>query len=154
MSTNTSIGELSILNKTATTSSSSSSSASVSSNELENSSLEDDYITNNNCIIDNKRENNFSNRNTFKSIDHPFTTNNRSCYTSYFYTNTNTILNKFVMSYEEQMHKAITKGNYEMCRELINKKCDINKSFDKKFPLCLACEHNYYEIAELLIKVC
>ena len=58
------------------------------------------------------------------------------------------------MSYEEQLHKAITKGNYEMCIELINKKCDINKSFDKKFPLCLACEHNYYEIVELLIKVC
>jgi hypothetical protein len=33
-------------------------------------------------------------------------------YLSYFYSNTTTILNKFVMSYEEQLHRAISKGKY------------------------------------------
>ena len=104
-------------------------------------------------LSDSKRERNFAFNNVLNSTHHPFTINSKSAYTSYFYTNTNTILNKFVMSYEEQLHKAIVKGNFELCNELILKNCDVNVQFNKKFPLCLACEHNFFEIAELLIKV-
>ena len=106
-----------------------------------------------NYNANNKRDKNFTLKNILNSTHHPFTLNTKSAYTSYFYTNTNTILNKFVMSYEEQLHKAIVKGNIELCNELILRRCDVNEQFNKKFPLCLACEHNFYEIAELLIKV-
>jgi hypothetical protein len=58
------------------------------------------------------------------------------------------------MSYEEQLHKAIEKNNYELCVELVvNKKCEVNKPVNSKYPLCLACENNSYEIAQLLINV-
>ena len=100
-----------------------------------------------------QRDQNFTSENILKSTHHPFTINNASAYTSYFYTNTITILNKFVMSYEEQLHKAIDKGNYELCNELILRKCDVNAQFNNKFPLCLACRNNFADIAQLLIKV-
>jgi ankyrin repeat protein len=80
--------------------------------------------------------------------------NSRSVFFSYIYANTNTILNKFVMSYEEQLQRAITRGNLELCQELIDLKCDINIQINNKLPICLACEYNQYEIVELLIKVC
>jgi hypothetical protein len=106
-------------------------------NELQNESKDIIKIHNTaNKSNSNNRDENFSKKNILKSVDHPFTINAKSSYTSYFYTNTNTILNKLVMSYEEQLHKAITKGNYELCKELIEISCDINKEFDKKFPLC------------------
>jgi len=111
------------------------------------------YNNNNNNNASNKRDKNFTLKNILNSTHHPFTLNTKSAYTSYFYTNTNTVLNKFVMSYEEQLHKAIVKGNFELCNELILRRCDVNEQFNKKFPLCLACEHNFHEIAELLIKV-
>lgn len=58
------------------------------------------------------------------------------------------------MSYEEQLQKAIQKNNYELCQELIEKRhCDVNKSHDRKYPLCLAAENNSYEITKLLIQV-
>lgn len=105
-------------------------------------------------LLDEKdRNNNFTFTNILSSRHHPFTKNNKSNYLSYFYTNTTTILNKFVMSYEEQLHRAICKGNYDLCNALIMKNCDINKECNRKYPLCLACENNYYEIAELLINV-
>jgi hypothetical protein len=97
----------------------------------------------------NKNNNAFDCNNILASIDHPYTANKRSIYTSYFYTNTNTILNKLVMSYEEQLQKAISKGNYELCVELLNKNCNVNQQFNKKYPLCLAAEYNYYEIGNL-----
>lgn len=137
-------------------SSTSSSLSSLTSSSLFDSSLDtfsNKNIRNKPINYDNRECNNFSFNNVLASTNHPYTLNNKSIYTSYFYTNTATILNKFVMSYEEQLHKAITKGNYELCNELIIKNCNINKSFNKKYPICLACEHNYYEIAELLIKV-
>ncbi len=58
------------------------------------------------------------------------------------------------MTYEEQLNKAISRGNYELCYELIvNKKCDLNKPYMRRYPLCVACESNEYEIARLLIEV-
>ncbi len=115
--------------------------------------LSENNLNYNNINASNKRDKNFTLKNILNSTHHPFTLNAKSAYTSYFYTNTNTVLNKFVMSYEEQLHKAIVKGNFELCNELILRRCDVNEQFNKKFPLCLACEHNFYEIAELLIKV-
>ena len=91
---------------------------------------------------------------TLRSVDHPYSLNNASSYTSYFYTNTNAILNKFVMSYEEQLHRAIARGNIELCKELLAKRaCNVNQQCNKNFPLCLACENNYVELVELLIQV-
>lgn len=123
-------------------------------------SIREDSITNKENIQqekkhqEDKREENFtSNNKLLTSTHHPYTINTVSSFHSFYYTNTNTILNKFIMSYEEQLHKAIVKGNYELVNELILRKCNINKQHNRKFPLCLACEHNYYEIAELLIKV-
>ena len=100
-----------------------------------------------------EKEQNFTLNNILTSRHHPFTKNNKSSYLSYFYTNTNTILNRFVMSYEEQLHRAICKGNFELCSLLLLKNCDINKECNRKYPLCFACENNYYEIAELFINV-
>ena len=57
------------------------------------------------------------------------------------------------MSFEEQLNKAIRKGNIELCRELLIKKCNINAEFDNISPLSLACETNNYDIVELLLKV-
>ncbi len=71
---------------------------------------------------------------------------------SYIYANTNTVLNKFIMTHEEQLQRAITKGNPELCAELIALGADVNLQVDNKFPICLACEYNQYEIVELLIK--
>ena len=51
-----------------------------------------------------KENNNFSCKNILHSPHYSFL--------SYFYSNTTTILNKFVMSYEEQLHRAISKGKY------------------------------------------
>lgn len=96
--------------------------------------------------------NNFSSSNILSSRHHLFTSNQKSLIHSYIYTNTGTILNKFIMSFEEQLHKAIIKGNYELCNEIVKKKCNLDKHYDFKLPLCLACEYNQYEIAELLIK--
>ena len=79
---------------------------------------------------------------------------NKSAIFSYFYQNTNTVLNKFVMSYEVQMQRAITKGNIELCEQLIELGCNVNEQDNNKFPICLASEYNNYEIVELLIKVC
>lgn len=80
-------------------------------------------------------------------------TSTKSAIFSYFYQNTNTVLNKFVMSYEVQLQRAITKGNVELCQELIELGCNVNEQDNNKFPICLACEYNNYEIVELLIKV-
>jgi ankyrin repeat protein len=71
---------------------------------------------------------------------------------SYIYANTNIVLNKFIMTHEEQLQRAITKGNADLCTELIALGCDVNRQVDNKFPICLACEYNQYEIAEMLIR--
>ncbi|CAF0957382.1 unnamed protein product [Brachionus calyciflorus] len=105
-----------------------------------------------NKLKEESKINNFSTENILKSRHHSHTSNQKSPFHSYIYTNTNTILNKFIMSFEEQLHKAILKGNYELCVEILKKKCDLTKSYDHKLPLCIACEYNQYEIAELLIK--
>ena len=110
-----------------------------------------DYETLNN-LKQKSKFHNFNSSNILSSRHHSFTSNQKSLFHSYIYTNTNTILNKFVMSFEEQLHKAILKANYELCFEILKKKCDLTKSYDHKLPLCLACEYNQYEIAELLIK--
>jgi hypothetical protein len=83
-------------------------------------------------------------------------------YNSFIYTNTNTILPKFVMPFEEQLQRAILKNNLELCKEIL-KNCTIadmnsaenysNKSNKWRYHLCLACENNLIEIAQLLIKV-
>jgi hypothetical protein len=115
------------------------------------SNINSNTTSNNNNNTD--EQDNFTIKNILTSRHHPFTQNTKSSYLSYFYTNTNTILNKFVMSYEEQLQRAICKGNLELCKLILLKKCDINKEFNRKYPLSLACENNYYEIAELLINV-
>ena len=79
--------------------------------------------------------------------------NDECLYQSYFYSNKNTILSVLVMSYEEQLQKAIKKGNIELCRELIQLGCNLNLQKNRRLPLGLACEYNYYEIVELLLKV-
>ena len=71
---------------------------------------------------------------------------------SYIYANTNTVLKKFIMTYEEQLQRAITKGNTYLCAELLNLNCDINLQVDNKFAICLACEYDQYEIVDMLIK--
>lgn len=120
-------------------------------NTLSNHNLNSNSKTSSN---NNNNTNRFSNIDILSSIDHPHTLNNKSLFSYYFYTNTTTILNKFIMSYEEQMHKAIVKGNYELCKELIvDKSCDVNKQVNKRYALGLACEYNYIQIVELLIKV-
>ena len=78
---------------------------------------------------------------------------NQCMYHSYFYSNQNTILNVFVMSYEEQLQKAIAKGNLELCYELIQLSCNLNMQKNRRLPLGIACEYNYYDIVELLLKV-
>ena len=89
------------------------------------------------------------------SVDHPHTRNNKSLFSYFFYTNTNTVLNKFVMSYEDQLHKAIVKANLELVRELVEERggCDVNAMASKRLPLGLAAEYNSYPIVELLLKV-
>ncbi len=67
----------------------------------------------------NKNDANFSNENLLSSKHHSFTRNTKSAITAYFYTNTNTILSKSVMSYEEQLKAAIKKANIELCQELL-----------------------------------
>ncbi len=109
-----------------------------------------DFVNNNS---EYNRYENFNLNNTLSTRHNAFTMNNKSAFTSYFYTNSNTILNKFVMSYEEQLQKAIEKGNFELCKELILRGCNLNAPCNNKFPLCISCEYNYYEIAELLIQV-
>jgi hypothetical protein len=74
-------------------------------------------------------------------------------YHSYYYSNQNIILNARVMSYEEQLQKAICKGNLELCHELIKLDCNLNLQKNRKLPLGIACEYNYYDIVELLLKV-
>jgi len=72
---------------------------------------------------------------------------------SYIYSNSNTILNKFIMTYEEQLQRAITKGNTSLCTDLVvTHGCDVNLQVDNKFPICLACEYDQFEIVDLLIK--
>lgn len=88
------------------------------------------------------------------SVDHPHTLNNKSLFSYYFYTNTNTVLNRLVMSYEEQLHKAIVKANFELARELVEeRRCDVNVAASKRLPLGLAAEYNILPIVQLLIKV-
>lgn len=88
------------------------------------------------------------------SVDHPHTLNNKSLFSYYFYTNTNTVLNRLVMSYEEQLHKAIVKANFELARELVEeRRCDVNAAASKRLPLGLAAEYNILPIVQLLIKV-
>ena len=113
----------------------------------------DSTVSPHNPAEEYKRENAFGCNSILSTRHHPFTQNNKSAFFSYFYTNSTTILNKFVMSYEEQLHKAITKGNLDLCKLLILNECDINVQCNNKFPICLACEHNFYEIAALLIQV-
>lgn len=109
-------------------------------------------ISNNSNNSNNKSNNQINLR--VASVDHPHTLNNKSLFTYYFYTNTNTVLNKFVMSYEEQLHKAIVKANVELCCELIEQRhCDVNTMANKRLPLGLACEYNNLQITQLLIEV-
>ena len=76
-----------------------------------------------------------------------------SLFTSFFFRlDQASVLSKLVMSYEEQLQKAVEKGNYELCNELLLKSCSVNVPVNKKYPLCIACEENNYDICELLIK--
>lgn len=98
-----------------------------------------------------KSNNNINNKD--KYIKNSKLNNSICAYHSYFYSNQNTILNVFVMSYEEQLQKAITKGNIELCEQLIELNCNLNLQVNRKLPLCIACEYNFYEITKLLLKV-
>jgi len=100
-----------------------------------------------------RNDKNFSYENLLSSKHHSFTRNNNSLITAYFYTNTNTILSKTVMSYEEQLQTAIKKRNIELCKELLSRNCNLSKQKNRKLPLNLACENNCFEIVELLIAV-
>lgn len=58
------------------------------------------------------------------------------------------------MSREQLLHEAIENGCLVECKRLLLNGNDIvNKEFNKKYPLCWACENNNYDIVELLIKV-
>jgi hypothetical protein len=133
-----------------------------STNKLDNSSSSSNTTTTTQKSKISNNSNNSSNINKSNnqinlrvaSVDHPHTLNNKSLFTYYFYTNTNTVLNKFVMSYEEQLHKAIVKANVELCCELIEQRhCDVNTMANKRLPLGLACEYNNLQITQLLIEV-
>ena len=60
------------------------------------------------------------------------------------------------MNYNYELQEAICKRNYTECVEIIINSQDdtiVNTEYNKKCPLCLACEHDSYEIVELLVKV-
>lgn len=56
------------------------------------------------------------------------------------------------MTYAEQLHRAITKGNAELCQELIHLGAEVNDQVNNKFAICLASEYDQYEIVEILIR--
>lgn len=131
---------------------------STASSAASTNSDEDSYY-----FLDEDNNNNYQSTNKtspnnkleyLSSVDHPHTRNNKSLFSYFFYTNTNTVLNKFVMSYEDQLHKAIVKANFELIRELVEeRRCDVNVMASKRLPLGLAAEYNSYPIVELLLKV-
>jgi ankyrin repeat protein len=116
---------------------------------------------NNTQIINNNNNLDANNNNLLFKESNPSQVNNykkkfsqdKFLYQSYFYSNKNTILSVFVMSYEEQLQKAITKGNLELSGELIQLGCNLNLQKNRRLPLGIACEYNYYDIVELLLKV-
>ena len=113
----------------------------INSNNNNNNSLD----ANNNLLFKESSSKAANDKNKFSQ--------DKCLYQSYFYSNKNTILNVFVMSYEEQLQKAITKGNLELSNELIQLGCNLNLQKNRRLPLGIACEYNYYDISELLLKV-
>lgn len=129
----------------------SSSAASTNSDEDSYYFLDED---NNNNNFQSTNKTNPNKLEYLSSVDHPHTRNNKSLFSYFFYTNTNTVLNKFVMSYEDQLHKAIVKANFELVSELVEeRRCDVNVMASKRLPLGLAAEYNSYPVVELLLKV-
>ena len=58
------------------------------------------------------------------------------------------------MNKEGELHEAIGKNDYQKCKRLIEADSDIlNKQFNYKYPLFLACGSNQYELVELFLKV-
>jgi hypothetical protein len=54
----------------------------------------------------------------------------------------------------EKLHEAVCKGNYLRCRDILeNKRELLNKEYNKKYALCLACEQNNQDLVDLFIKV-
>ena len=65
-------------------------------------------------------------------------------FTSFFHASHRaSVLSELVMSYEEQLQKAVEKGNLELCNELLLKSCNVNVPVNKLYPLCIDCEQNY-----------
>ena len=60
------------------------------------------------------------------------------------------------MSKEQLLYEAIENGCFSEVKRLLQNKTDydiVNKEYNKKYPLCWACENNNYDIVDLLIKV-
>ena len=59
------------------------------------------------------------------------------------------------MNKEQQLYDAIENKNYAECKQILteSKQNILNKDFKQKYPLCLACENNHYELVELFLEV-
>ena len=62
----------------------------------------------------------------------------------------------FKMSKEEKLYEAIVNNNYAECEKLLTEYAYsniLNTSYKQKYPLCVACENNSYDLVELFLKV-
>ena len=60
------------------------------------------------------------------------------------------------MSKEEQLYEAIDNNNYAQCHKLLNEHINsniLNAKYKQKYPLCVACENNHFELIQLFLKV-
>ena len=54
----------------------------------------------------------------------------------------------------EEFHEAICRGSYLRCKDILLNTHDLlSKEYNKKYALCLACEHNKLDLVDLFIKV-